>query len=289
MAKKYKFTVLDYFYLIFGSFIVALAFQVFYLPNNIVSGGVTGLSIVANSLIGVSPALFQYAINIPLLVVCYVFFGKAAGNKTLIGSLLTPFYLQLMSGMEPWTTDPFLAAVFGGAITGIGLGIVYRAKASTGGTSIIAQLLNKYMGMTLGTATLIVDGVVIATGLLAFSLEIAMYSVVSLFVISKFIDIVQIGWNTQRNVFIISDKADEIRQEITSNIRRGVTNINVRGSFNQEDKHMLMTVIQEREFTFLKDLILNVDEEAFVVVMGATEVLGRGFSLTRNIEPLVEE
>jgi len=284
IARRYRFDLLDYFYIVLGSFIISFAFQVFLLPNSIVSGGITGLSVVINDLFGWAPSLIQYAFNIPLLVICYIFLGKAAGNKTVLGSILSPFFIQLISSWEPWTTDPFLATVFGGAITGIGLGMVFRAKASTGGTSIIIQIFSNITRIKLGTSTLIVDGLVIASALIVFNVEIVMYSIITLFLSSKVIDVVQVGFSVQKNVFIISDQPEQIRNEIMHTLHRGVTNLGIRGGYGNTDKDMLMVVIQEREFTYLKDAILDVDDDAFVVAMSATEVLGRGFSLTKEFE-----
>lgn len=284
LANKFKFNLMDYIYIIVGSFIVSFAFQVFFLPNSIVSGGVTGLSVVINDLFGWAPSLIQYAFNIPLLVICYLALGKEAGNKTVLGSLLSPFFIQLINTWEPWTEDPFLATVFGGAITGIGLGLVFRAKASTGGTSIVIQIFSNITRLKLGTSTLFIDGLVIASALIVFNLEIVMYSIITLFLSSKMIDLVQVGFSVQKNVFIISDQPAEIRSEIMNTLSRGVTNLGIRGGYGNTDKDMLMCVIQEREFTYLKEVILNVDEDAFVVVMSATEVLGRGFSLTKDFE-----
>lgn len=279
VAKRYTLSAVDYVYIVFGSFLTAIAFQVYLLPNNIVSGGISGLSIVANDVFGWDPALFQYALNVPLLILCFAMLGKAAGYKSILGSLLLPFFLQFIGHMDAWTTDPFLAAVFGGGLTGLGLGIVFRAKASTGGTSIIVQIFYQYLHLPLGFSTLIVDGAIIFTALLAFDAETVMYSLVALFIVSRSIDLVQVGLNRQKNVFIISDSPADIRNEILHTLNRGVTNLGIRGGYGNTDKDMLMVVIQEREFTLLKETILAADPDAFVVVMGASEVLGRGFSL----------
>lgn len=280
--KKYKLDILDYIYIIIGSFIVAVAFQIFLLPNSLVSGGVTGISIVVNSLTGWAPALIQYGLNIPLLIVSYITLGKGVGNKTLLGSVLVPFFLQLVSWVPPATTDTFLAMAFGGLVSGVGLGIVYRAKASTGGTSVPIQLLEEYFNIPLGTSTFVIDGLVIISGMLVFSFETMLYSVITLFITSRLIDITAVGVVNQKTVMIISDEPQKIKQEIFIGLERGVTNLNIRGGYGNTDKEMLMVVCEDREFPFLKDIVLNVDDDAFVVVMSASEVLGRGFSLSKS-------
>lgn len=281
IAKRYTLSAVDYVYIIFGSFLTAIAFQVFLLPNNIVSGGVSGLSIAANELFGWSPALFQYAVNIPLLILCFIMLGKAAGYKTILGSVLLPFFLIFIGHLPALTTDPLLAALFGGGITGLGIGIVFRAKASTGGTSIIVQLLYQFLHFQLGLSTIMVDGIVIMIALLAFDVETVMYSLIALFIVSRTIDLVQLGFNRNKNVFIISDSPQDIRTEILHTMQRGVTNLGIRGGYGNTDKDMLMVVIQEREFTLLKEVVLKADSDAFVVATPASEVLGRGFSLEK--------
>lgn len=279
VAKKYTLSAVDYVYIIFGSFLTAVSFQVFLLPNNIVSGGVSGLSIAANAMFGWDPALFQYALNIPLLVLCFVALGKEAGYKTILGSLLLPFFLSFIGHWDPVTSEPLLAALFGGGITGLGIGIVFRAKSSTGGTSIIVQVLYQYLHLPLGFSTILVDGLVILIALLVFDVETVMFSLIALYIVSRTIDLVQLGFNRNKNVFIISDNPGDIREEILHTMERGVTNLGIRGGYGNTDKDMLMAVIQEREFTLLKEAVLKADADAFVVAMPASEVLGRGFSM----------
>jgi len=279
VAKKYTLSAVDYVYIIFGSFLTAVSFQVFLLPNNIVSGGVSGLSIAANAMFGWDPALFQYALNIPLLVLCFVALGKEAGYKTILGSLLLPFFLSFIGHWDPVTSEPLLAALFGGGSTGLGIGIVYRAKSSTGGTSIIVQVLYQYLHLPLGFSTILVDGLVILIALLVFDVETVMFSLIALYIVSRTIDLVQLGFNRNKNVFIISDNPGDIRDEILHTMERGVTNLGIRGGYGNTDKDMLMAVIQEREFTLLKEAVLKADADAFVVAMPASEVLGRGFSM----------
>lgn len=281
IAKRYTLNAVDYVYIIFGSFLTAIAFQVFLLPNNIVSGGVSGLSIAANAMFGWSPALFQYAVNIPLLILCFILLGKAAGYKTILGSILLPFFLIFIGHFPALTSDPLLAALFGGGITGLGIGIVFRAKASTGGTSIIVQILYQFLHLQFGLSTIMVDGVVIMIALLVFDVETVMYSLIALFIVSRTIDLVQLGFHRNKNVFIISDSPQDIRTEILHTMQRGVTNLGIRGGYGNTDKDMLMVVIQEREFTLLKEVVLKADSDAFVVAMPASEVLGRGFSLEK--------
>ena len=281
-ASKYQLSSKDFLYIGFGSFLAAIAYHGFLLPNHIVAGGVSGISTVFYSLFKTNPSLVQFAINVPLLVLCFWLLGRAAGYKTVLGSLLLPLFVGATSFINPVTHNPLLAAVFGGVITGAGIGIVFRAKASTGGTSIIAQIFHEYFHLPLGISTGLVDGLIILMAFVAFDAEVVMYSLIALFLMSRTIDLTQVGLGLSKNVLIISDTPEIIRKEILYTLNRGVTNLGIKGGYGNKDLEMLMCVISEQEFTVLKDTILNADPDAFVVVMPASEVLGRGFTLHKQ-------
>lgn len=283
IIKEYKMDWKDVLYVISGSFLLAYSFQVFLLPNDIISGGIASLSIILNEILGISPALIQYAFNIPLLLLSYFFLGKDVAFKTILGTMIYPFFTGLISFLEPLTTDQMLGAIFGGIITGIGVGLVYRGKGSTGGTSTIAQLIAKYTGVTLGNATLMADGIIIVIGFFTFDLEAILFGIICLVVASKMIDVVLVGGTTSKTVLIISDQTDIIRQEILDNFERGVTLLDARGGYQNDSKEMMMVVISEREITAMQEMIIKHDDDAFVVFMSASEVLGRGFSLEKYV------
>lgn len=282
IAKTYTLGALDFFYIIVGSFVAALAFQVFLLPNNIVAGGVTGVSTLTYALFSWNPAIVQYAVNIPLLILCFAMLGKAAGYKTILGTLLLPFFTGLMQSMDPWSTNPMLAAIFGGVLTGVGIGIVFKAKSSTGGTSIVAQIMHEYLHLPLAMTTAITDGVIVLGAFLIFDIETVLYALIALFLSTRTIDLVQVGIRRTKNVFIISDEPMVIRDVILNRLKRGVTNLDIKGGYGNTKKDMLMCVVAEREFTLLKDTVLEADPDAFVIVMSASEVYGRGFTLHKD-------
>lgn len=281
--KEYSMSWQDIAMIIFGSFLLAYAFQVFFLPNDIISGGVSSLSIIIHEVTGWAPAYIQYAFNIPLLILSYILLGKEIAFKSVIGSLIFPFFVDILSEVAPITDNPLLATLYGGILTGIGVGLVYKAKGSTGGTSTAAQIVEKYTNVTMGEATLISDGVIILIGFFIFDIEAIMFGIIALVVVSRFVDIVLIGTRTQKTVLIIAENPDVIRTEILENFDRGVTRLDVRGGYKNEGKEMLMVVIQDREITALQEMIVQHDDDAFVVVMSASEVMGRGFSLEKYL------
>lgn len=283
IIREYRMDWKDVVYVVTGSFLLAYSFQVFLLPNDIISGGIASLSIILYEILGLSPALIQYAFNIPLLILSYFLLGKDVAFKTILGSMLYPLFTGLISSLQPLTTDQMLASIFGGIVTGIGVGLVYKGKGSTGGTSTIAQLIAKYTGVTLGNATLMADGIIIVIGFFTFDLEAILFGVISLVVASKMIDVVLVGGTTSKTVLIISDETEVIRQEILDNFERGVTLLDARGGYQNESKEMMMVVISEREITAMQEMIVKHDDDAFVVFMSASDVLGRGFSLEKYV------
>ncbi|MCB5950656.1 YitT family protein [Enterococcus sp. BWT-B8] len=274
----------DTLYVIIGSFILALAINSILLPMSIVSGGISGLTIVLNHLFGFNPALVLYAINIPMLILCFIFLGKENGLKTVFGSLIFPFFVGTTAGIPVLTENALLAAVYGGIAVGIGLGLVFRGNASTGGTAIPAQILHKYLKVPLGLCISIVDGSIILAGLLAFDVDRILFSMICLFLTGRVIDLIQVGVVRSKNVFIVSPKYEEIKLTLLKELDKGVTMIPVKGGYHEQEGMLLMTVIKEKDFPKVKEELLRIDEHAFIISMNASEVFGRGFSLQRMFE-----
>ncbi|MFC3886553.1 YitT family protein [Bacillus songklensis] len=268
---------LELIYILAGSAIVALAFNLFLLPNRVASGGVSGISTILDALFGWEPAYVQWAFNIPLFIAGVLLLGKQFGVKTLIGTIFLPFVVFLSNDMAPATHDPLLGALFGGIGVGLGLGLVFRGKASTGGTDLAAQIIHKYTGLTLGLCVALIDGLIVLTAAIVFDLERGLYALIGLYVTSKTIDLVQIGIRRSKNVLIISKKEEEICQAILNDIDRGVTRLPGVGGYTETERPVLMVVVDQTEFTKLKQTVKSIDPTAFVIVMDATDVLGEGF------------
>lgn len=280
MKKK----IIDLSLVTLGSFITAVGFNSMFLGNNIASGGVAGLAVSLQKLLGWNPGNFVMFSNIPLLLICLVFLGRSTFVKTVYGAWIYSIFIKLTEHLPTLTQNPLLAAVFGGIIVGFGLGLVFWGNSSTGGTGIITQVLHKYSPLPLAVSMTIVDGISVAMGLVAFDVDTVMYSIIALVVITSVVNSMQLGLSSSRNIMIISSAAKEIKAYISTQADRGVTEIPVVGGFTGEKQIMLMTTVSIQEVPRMEKHILKIDETAFIVVMPATQVMGRGFSLTKHYQ-----
>ena len=267
----------DYLYVVIGAAIIAIGFNVFLLPNKVASGGVSGISTILKDVFGWEPGIVQYAFNIPLFFAGLVLLGAKFGIKSLVGTVTLPAVVLLTSNWEAWTDNALLGALFGGITVGLGLGIVFRGGASTGGTDLAAQIITKYTGLSLGKSVLIIDGLIVLSAAVVFDIEQALYALIGLFVTTKTIDIVQLGFSQSKMFYIITNKQDEIRDAIYKEINRGVTKLPAFGGYTNKEKPILMVVAYQTEFTKLKHIVKVIDPAAFVIISDAYEVLGEGF------------
>ncbi|MGE6487648.1 YitT family protein [Paenisporosarcina sp. NPDC076898] len=270
-------SVLEYIYIIIGAAIIAVGFNVFLLPNEVASGGVSGVSTILKGLFDWNPGFVQYAFNIPLFIAGVIFLGKQFGARSLVGTLTLPMFVLLTADWEPATLNPLLGALFGGISVGVGLGIVFRGRASTGGTDLAAQIIAKYTGFTLGTSVMLIDGLIVLSAALVFDIEKGLYALIGLFVTTKTIDIIQLGFSQSKMVYIITNKQEEIRNAIYTEVNRGVTKLPAVGGYTEQERPILLVVVYQTEFTKLKQVVKTVDPSAFVIVSDAYEVLGEGF------------
>lgn len=267
----------DYLFVLIGSAIVAISFNQFLLPTKVASGGVSGISTITYNLFGWEPAFVQWAFNIPLFIAGVILLGKHFGIKTAVGTIFFPFVVFMTSDWSPWTQDPLLGALFGGIGVGLGLGIVFLGKASTGGTDLAAQIINKYTGLSLGTCVAFIDGLIVLAASIVFDIEQGLYALIGLYATSKTIDLVQVGINRSKTVMIITNHETEVRRAILEEVNRGVTKLSAQGGYTENERPVLMCVVDQTEFTKLKQVVQQIDKHAFVVVMDAAEVLGEGF------------
>lgn len=270
---------IEYGFVLLGSALVAIAFNVFLLPNQIASGGVSGISTILSQTLGFEPAYVQWAFNIPLFITGLLLLGMQFGVKTLIGTVFLPFVVFLTRNWSAWTNDALLGAICGGIMVGIGLGIVFRGKASTGGTDLAAQIIHKYTQLSLGTCVAIIDGIIVLSAAIVFDIEKGLYAIIGLYATSKTIDLVQIGFNRSKLALIITNRESEVRHAILHDLDRGVTRLSGLGGYTDDVRPILLCVVEQSEFTKLKQLVKLIDPKAFVIVTDASEVLGEGFKL----------
>ncbi|MGE6379082.1 YitT family protein [Peribacillus muralis] len=270
---------IEYGLVIVGSAIIAIGFNVFLLPNQIASGGVSGISTILRSTLGWEPAYVLWGFNIPLFIAGLIILGKHFGAKSLIGTLFLPLVVFLTKDWSAWTNDALLGSICGGMMVGLGLGLVFRGKGSTGGTDLAAQIFHKYPHLSLGTCVAIIDGVIVLSAAIVFDIEKGLYALIGLYVTSKTIDLVQVGLNRSKMALIITNNERDVRDAIIHELDRGVTGISGYGGYTDDTRPIMLCVINQSEFTKLKQLVKNVDPKAFVIVMDASEVLGEGFKL----------
>lgn len=276
MNKK---NIIEYLGITAGSFLIALALTVFLVPNRIAAGGVSGLATVIYYITSFPIGITMLIINIPLFLAGVKIMGKSFGVRTIYGiAALSIFTDLLQPHMISLTDDLLLASIYGGVVGGIGLGLVFRFRGTTGGTDLIASLINYYTGISVGEGLLIADGVVVTLAGIFFNLEVALYAAVTIFITSQTIDVIQEGLNFKKGVLIISDKAEEINQMVVDELNRGITEFEAKGGYTGERKRVLLCIISRSEVSELKTAVSEIDRDAFVIISNVHEVLGEGFT-----------
>lgn len=285
-SKKW---LINYSLIIIGSFILAAGFVLFITPYKFVPGGVYGISIVLHYLFDTPVGLVALAFDIPLTIIGIKVLGPRFGVKTVLGFVLTAFFvdgLTYLYGYEPLVEgDPLLSSIFGGVIIGFGLGLIFKAKATSGGSDIVAMIVSKYTKLPLGQLMIIVDSIIVLIGLIIFKdWKIPLYSLIVIFVTGKVIDVVLQGISYDKTLFIISDKYELIRDKIINDLNRGGTYIRGEGMYNHQERTVIYTVVTRRELALLQDFVHQVDPEAFLTVINANEILGKGFKSLGEVQ-----
>ena len=277
-SKKdsFKKNVIRFSQLLFGLFLFALAFNFFLLPNDLVFGGVSGLSIVFKDIF--DPSTFVFVVSSLLLIVSLFFLGKEKTMGSVLGSLLLPLFYKLTEILTMYisfdNTEIFLATIFGGVLAGLGRGIVYKAGFTTGGTDIINQMIHKYFKLSMGKCILITDGLVVGVGLFSFGLAKSMYAIVVLYIMSILADKVIFGISSSKAFYIVTSHVDEVRKFVLVNLGHGITMFDAVGGFSKENEKVLFCVVPTNEYFKLKEGIYQIDKEAFFVATDAYEVFG---------------
>ncbi|UBM62776.1 YitT family protein [Candidatus Sulfidibacterium hydrothermale] len=286
-SKKW---LIDYSLIVVGSFILASGFVLFITPYKIVPGGVYGISIVLHYLLGTPVGMMALAFDIPLTIIGIKVLGPRFGMKTVVGFVLTAFFndgITYFYGYQPLVQgDALLSSIFGGLFLGVGLGLIFKSKATSGGSDIIAMIISKYTRLPMGQLMIFVDSTIVLFGLIVFKdWKIPLYSLIVIFISGKVLDTILEGLNYDKVLFIISDKFEEIGHKIIHDLNRGGTLFSGTGMYNHKEKQIIFTVVNRREMAILQEYIHSIDPHAFVTVLNASEILGEGFkSLKSKLE-----
>ena len=260
-----------------GAFIVAVGLEIFLIPNHVIDGGITGISIMLSVTLGLPIGIFLILLNIPFFLLGYKQIGKTFALTSLLGIALMSLFTQLLVPVRPLTTDPILATVFGGLLVGIGVGLVVRNGGSTDGTEILAILVNKGTPFSVGELVMFINVFILSAAGFVFSWDRAMYSLMAYFIAYKTIDITIEGLEQSKAIWIISEHHEEIGDALNSRLGRGVTYLNREGAYSGDQKRVIFTVITRLEEAKLKSIVNDIDPGAFLAVGDIHDVKGGNF------------
>lgn len=270
----------QYLIITIGSIIYAVAFDWFFAPNQVALGGITGLAQVINAVVpALSVGIMTIVMNVPLFLLGWKFIGWHLLTSSLFAMLLSSAAIDAIAAVHTFTSmDPMLAGLCGGALMGLGLGIVFSQGATTGGTDVVARLLKlKFPWLPIGNLVLIPDFVILSLAALVFGrVEAALYGLISLFVQAKVMDTVLYGMDTSKVAYIVTDRWKQVSDAILA-MERGVTFLRGEGAFSGAEKHILMVAFKQKEIVQIKQLVHEMDPRAFLIVVDARDVLGEGF------------
>jgi len=278
------------FFILLGSAIMAFGLVHFNMQNNLGEGGFTGITLLLYFSFNWDPAVMNILLNIPVFFIGWKYLGRNTFYYTIIGTLAVSIFLRIFQ-INPFPTylqsDMTLAALFAGVFVGVGLGIIFRYGGTTGGSDIIARIVNKYIGWSMGKTMFLIDFLVIATSIFTIlELVEGMYTLVAVYIGARVIDFIQEGAYSARGATIISSSSDLIAKKIHNEMDRGVTVLTGRGSYTGENRDVLYCVVGKNEIVRLKNLINTIDPHAFVAISSVHDVAGEGFTLDENKNPI---
>ena len=258
---------------------IVMAFNInyFFLGNKLGQGGVSGLSLILHYLTNIDISYIYLGLNIPLIVIAYIFIGKNFVFKTLFATIILTIFLKVFGSFRGPIDDILMASIFGGGINGIAIGIIFYAGGSSGGTDIIAKIINQHYGVAIGKVLLTIDFIILSMVAFIFGKVIFMYTLISLLVSSKMIDIIQEGIYSAKGVTIITNRVEELRKKIMEDTGRGITLINAKGAYTQKEIGMLYCVVGKYQLMKVKSIVKEIDPMAFMIVSQVHEVIGKGF------------
>lgn len=284
VKKDKKKILISYIMIIMGTGIMGLAIKCIFDPISLVTGGFTGIAILVKQLTnsfvdgGVPLWFTNFALNVPVFIIALKIRGKRFIGKTAVATVLLSAWLYIIPEIDLVNGDYTLAAIFGGVLTGMGLGMIFWANATTGGTDMVSALIQrKLKHYSIAQILQVMDGIIVLAGLYIFGLQPALYAMVAIFIVSKVTDTMLEGMKFSKAAYIITDKYEELAQAIITDLDRGVTGLDARGMYSGEKKCMLYCVVSKKEIVALKELVASIDNNAFIIVGDVREVLGEGF------------
>ncbi|CAM2923907.1 YitT family protein [Paenibacillus sediminis] len=260
-----------------GAILMAVALEIFLIPNEVIDGGITGISIILSEVTPIPLGLFIFFINVPFLIIGYKLIGKTFALSTLYGITLMSITTQLLHHVDAFTQETILAVLFGGLILGLGIGLVIRFGGSLDGTEIVAILMSKKLHVPVGQIILFINVFIFILAGFVFGWDSAMYSIFTYYIASKVMDIVVEGLNESKSVTIISGDYEEISEAIRDRLGRTTTFIYARGGYSGEDTQMIYCVVTRLELAKLKAIVHEIDPNAFIAIESVSDVLGGNF------------
>lgn len=276
IAKKWT---IELIYIVIGCAMMAIGTSLFLLPNQLSSGGFAGIATIIYYLFHLPLGIIMFLLNIPLFFVAFVRVGREVAIKGMIGTLLLSVFIDFFDHFNSLTRDRFLSCIYGGICIGIGTAIVLKANASTGGTDLLSYIIRSYVpGFRTSNLIVVIDIMIVFLNVLVFKeVEIGLYSAIAIYLMGKMIDIVFEGVNFTKSMFIVSEKYKEIAQEVGEKLERGSTAIYAKGMYTREKKMMLWCVGSRNEVVRIKEIAIQIDPQAFIVISNAREAWGKGF------------
>lgn len=276
ILKKY---IIETIMIIIGALFIAIGTAFFLLPNQLSSGGFSGITTIIYYLIGFPMGTTMIIINLPLFIIALLKIGKKFFFKALVGTAVLSIFLNAFEWVSAITHDRLLASIYGGILIGIGTAIILRANASTGGSELLGNIIASFKPMArTGKLIILIDTIVVILNVLFFrEIEVGLYSAIAIYLSGQMIDIIFEGTNFTKMIFIVSSKYEEIAKNIGTKIGRGSTGIYAQGMYHETDKMILWCVASRREIIRIKQIAKKVDEKAFIVISNAREALGQGF------------
>ena len=276
LIKKYTFEIL---LIMLGVAIMSVATSLFLLPNQLSTGGFSGIATITYYLFNWKMGTVILLLNIPFIIFAFIRIGKEFVFKSIVGTVFLSFFIDFFDKFKPLTNDRFLACIYGGILIGLGTSLILRVSGSTGGSDLVSYIVKSFKpGLSTSNLIVIFDAIVIALNVICFKkLEVGLYSAISIYLMGKVIDIVFEGVGFSKMIFIISENYEKISKEIGKKVLRGATGIYSKGMYTNEEKMMLMCVASRREIIEIRQIAKKIDTRSFVIISNVREVYGKGF------------